>query len=72
MIKPGTNIGANHQAVVPDGPCEGCGLRRECAKGFDCRAYRAWIDGARRARVMRWRGHRMQDASGTALEVLPN
>lgn len=59
-MKQGPNVGANHQAVVPPGPCDGCGLRATCATGQDCRAYRAWIDGAKRSKVMQWRGHRLR------------
>lgn len=54
------NVGANHQAPVRPGPCDDCGLRRVCATGKDCRAFRAWADGAKRSKVMRWRGERLR------------
>lgn len=53
-------MGRHLHPSIARSPCDGCGLRKRCAAGFDCRAYRRYLDGTPLSAVLQWRGHRLQ------------
>lgn len=50
---------SNKPRVIPESPCDDCGLRTFCVKGSDCKGFRMFTDGAPLRRALTARGHNL-------------